>query len=446
MRMMCTLIVFLFAFSAARAGELLDAISHAELKPSAVAMTTATRALSLYVGEARVLNQSNVKRVAVGNGRTLNTSILDGQQVLVLAEQEGQSTIHIWHRDGSEEDYAVTVVSADAGRLLGEINTLIAGNPKVSAHVVGDKIILEGNDLGDEQTARLTEIIRRYPQIVNLMSRVGLERMVQTDVRIMEFRKSALRQLGIRWQNSNIKGPSFGVVGDFKRSGAFTSPPAGSGIANVEGIPVRDKIAPFATYFGIESAITSMINLAVNKGDATFLAEPRLTCKSGSTAKFLSGGEIPIPTVGGFGQVSVQFKSYGVKLEVEPVVSESSAIRIKAFTELSAVDSSVTVQGIPGFITRRTETEVNLQPDETLVISGLFDGGSDKSLDKIPGIGDIPVLGELFRSREFRRSKTDLVIFLTPHVIRADSASNQEAVNNGNHQRDDFVNGLQLAQ
>lgn len=445
MRRMCILSVFLFMSSVA-AADTVGTVSHAESQLSAEPAGIETHALSLYVGEARVLNQSNVKRVAVGNGRTLNTSILDGHQVLVLAEQEGQSTIHIWHRDGSEDDYAVTVVSADAGRLLGEINALIGGNPKVKARIVGDKIILEGSDLGDEQTARLTEIVRRYPQIINLMSHVGLERMVQTDVRIMEFRKSALRQLGIRWQSSNIRGPSFGVVGDFKRSGAFTSPPSGSGIANVGEIPVRDRIAPFATYFGIESAITSMINLAVNRGDATFLAEPRLTCKSGSSAKFLSGGEIPIPTVGGFGQVSVQFKSYGVKLEVEPVVSESSAIRIKAFTELSAVDSSVTVQGIPGFITRRTETEVNLQPEETLVISGLFDGGSNKSLDKIPGIGDIPVLGELFRSREFRRSKTDLVIFLTPHVIRADSAANQEAVTNGNRQRDDFVNGLKLAQ
>lgn len=393
--------------------------------------------ITMYVGEARVLNESNVKRMVVGNGDVLNTKVLDSRQILVLAEDKGQSTIHLWHRDGLEGSYSVNVISADTNRLLSEVKALVGDNPKVSARVVGDKIILEGTDLGDEQTARLTEIGQRYPQIVNLMSRVGLERMVQTDVRIMEFRKSKLRDLGIRWQTRDINGPAVGVIGDVTRDSAFQPP----GAADLPGVGIRESVTAFATALSLETTILSTIDAAVTEGDAIFLAEPRLTCKSGGSAKFLSGGEIPIPLVGGFGQTSVVFKPYGVKLEVEPVVSESELIRLKTFTELSAVDASVAVQGIPGFITRRTETEVNLRPGETLVVSGLFDGSSSKSLDKVPGIGDIPVLGQLFRSRAFRRNKTDLVIFLTPRIVTATGEENLAAVKKGDAQRDKAVTG-----
>jgi pilus assembly protein CpaC len=409
----------------------------ATLIPVTALSAVETIALTMYVGEARVLNEADVKRLVVGNGDVLNTKVLDSRQILVLAEGEGQSTIHLWHRDGVETAYSVTIMSADTNRLLAEVNAMIGSNPKITARVIGDKILLEGTDLGDEQTARLNEIGKRYPQIVNLISRVGLERMVQTDVRIMEFRKSKLRDLGIRWQTQDIRGPSFGIVGDATRDAAFRPP----GAVDLEGIGIRDRINPFQTALSLESTILSTIQAAVNEGDAIFLAEPRLTCKSGGTAKFLAGGEVPIPLVGAFGQSTVLFKPYGVKLDVEPVVSDSELIRLKTFAELSAIDASVVVQGVPGFITRRTETEVNLRPGETLVISGLFDGSSNKSLDKIPGIGDIPVLGELFRSRSFRRNKTDLVIFLTPRVIAVADAANQEAIKKGEEQRNSIMNG-----
>jgi pilus assembly protein CpaC len=391
--------------------------------------------LSMYVGEARVLNETDVKRMVVGSGEVTNTKVLDSRQILVLAEQQGQSTIHLWHRNGTETVYSVTVISSDTNRLLSEINAMIGNHPQVAARVVGDNILLEGTDLGDEQTARLTEISKRYPQIVNLISKIGLERMVQTDVRIMEFRRSKLRELGIRWQTQDVRGPTFGVLGDITRDAGFRPP----GVVDIEGIGIHERINPFQTALSLETAIFSTISAAVNEGDAVFLAEPRLTCKSGAKAKFLSGGEIPIPLVGSFGQTSVQFKPYGVKLEVEPVVSETQLIRLKAFTELSALDGAVAVQGIPGFITRRTETEVNLRPGETLVISGLFDGSASKSLDKVPGIGDIPVLGELFRSREFRRNRSDLVIFLTPRIIAASDSENQDAVKKGEEQRNEAM-------
>jgi pilus assembly protein CpaC len=373
--------------------------------------------VTMYVGEAKVLNEPGVRRLAVGNGQVLNATVLDERQVLVLAEEEGQSSLYVWRRAGEEHAYTITVVPANVGRLLVEVRALLGENDRVRTRVVGDKIILEGSDLTDEQARRIEEIGKRYPQIVNLISRVGLEPMVVTDVRILEFRKTALRDLGIRWSTDSIAGPTYGVLGDISRSAPFVQPPEGTGTASGRGPVVNSRISPFATYFELNSTITSAISAAVSKGDATFLAEPRLTTKSGGSAKFLAGGEVPIPVDNGFGSVTVQFKPYGVKLEVTPLVGESGAINLSVLTELSAVDAELTVRDVPAFLTRRTDTQVNLKTSETLVISGLFDGVATRSLEKVPGLGDIPVLGELFRSRRFRRNETDLVILLTPRLV-----------------------------
>ncbi len=382
--------------------------------------------LTMYVGEAKVFNETGVRRLAVGNGQVLNATVLDDRQVLVLAEQEGQSSLYVWRRDG-ERAYTITVVPANVGRLLTEVKALIGDNPKVSARVIGDKIVLEGNDLTDEHARRLEEIGKRYPQIINLISRVGLEPMVVTEVQLLEIRKTTLRDLGIRWNTDNIAGPNYGIIGDISRSRPFIPPPLGTGTASGFGAVVRDRVNPFASYLELNSTITSVIRAAVNRGDATFLAEPRLTTKSGGSAKFLAGGEVPIPVANGFGNVSVQFKPYGVKLEVSPLVGESGAINLSVLTELSAVDADLSVGDLPAFLTRRTDTQVNLMPNETLVVSGLFDGSTSRTLEKVPGIGDVPVLGELFRSRRFRRNETDLVILLTPRLVSAETAESRNA-------------------
>lgn len=391
--------------------------------------------ITMFVGEAKVLEEPGVRRLAVGNGRIVNASLLDDRQILLLGEQTGESSIHVWSRKGGETSYDVTVIPASASRLLGEVRSMFGEKSKVNIRLVGDKLVLEGNDLSEDEAARLAEISRRYPQIVNLISRVGLEKMVYTDVRIMEIRKTTLRDLGILWNTRNVTGPQYGVIGDIHRGSAFTPSPGGTGLADVPGIGIRNRIAPFSSYFGISTSITSMLNFAVTNGDAVILAEPKLTCKSGASAKFLAGGEVPIPVSTGFGQVSVQFKPYGVKLEVSPQVSDTGVISTKVLAELSAVDPQLTVNTIPAFLTRRADTEVNLHEGETLVLSGLLNQSATKTLNKIPGIGDVPVLGELFRSRQFRNDKTELVIFITPRIITPDSDANKQAVSSAKAKR-----------
>ena len=381
--------------------------------------------VDLYIGKVQVLNESNVKRMAIGNGKILSAVVLDNKQVLVLPEVAGQSDLHLWKKDGSEVVYSFSVFAVDSARTLSDIKSLLGDGSTISAKMVGDNIVLEGANVSTEESGKVAELTKRYPQIINLVGKLGLEKMVYIDVKIVEFKKNAFKNLGVKWSTS-APGFTYGIIGDSKRSDVLGG--ATTNQAAPPGVDIRGRIAPFASYFGLATSFASVLNIAQSNGDATVLAEPKLTSKSGGQAKFLAGGEIPIPVVSALGQSSITFKPYGVRLEITPTVSGSGIISTKVLAELSAVDVGNAVQGVPGFAIRRAETEVNLRQYETLVLSGLVNEDFAKAVDKVPLLGDIPILGALFRSTEFRNNKTELVIFLTPRFIAADVDFNQTTI------------------
>src|SRR5690606_11013133 len=183
------------------------------------------------------------------------------------------------------------------------------------------------------------------------------------------------------------------------------------------GLETGSGVAPFSALFGIATSIRSMINLLEQSGDAVVLAEPRLSCRSGATARFVSGGELPIPQAGNLGAIDVQFKEYGVKFDISPVAGSDGLIRAKVATEISSIDFDVQVKDVPGLLKRRAETEVSLRQGETLIIAGLLRQDAAGSIDKVPGLGDVPVLGAMFRWRMFREQQTDLFVFVTPRFV-----------------------------
>lgn len=387
---------------------------------SVVRETPAAReTLDLYVGEVRVLQVGELRRIAIGNGKVLQASALDAGQLLVIPEAAGQSVLYLWNKDGRERHLSINVVPGDANRMLGEVRAMLGDTPGVQPRIVGDKVVIDGAGVSDEQAARIAEVAGRYPQIVNLVSRVGRERMIEMDVRMVEIRREAMKDLGIKWSGS-AQGPSFGLIGDFKRSDAFLP----GGAAAEAGLETRSRVSPFATTLGIATSIGSMINLMVQNGDAVVLAEPRLACRSGGSARFVAGGELPIPQTSALGAMSVDFREYGVKFDVSPVASESGVIAAKIATEISTVDFQVLVQDVPGLLKRRAETEVNLRENETLVIAGLLTEETSRAIDSVPGFGELPILGPLFRSRNFRDRRSDLVVFITPRFVGADLPSN----------------------
>ncbi len=424
-----------------RAGALRVGLAFLAGLPAAIGATLPPIPVELHVGQVHLIRSGQLKRVAVGNGKVIQATALDGGQVLVIPEAPGQSSLHLWAADGTESTFEIQVVPADAKRLLSEVRAMVGETSRIRARIVGDKVVLEGSEISEEEATRMGEIARRYPQIVNLISRIGLERMIEMDVRMVEIRRDRLDDIGVRW-NPSAQGPSFGILGDLHRSSAFRA----GGAAAEAGLEVRSRVAPFATAFGLATSIGSVINLLVQNGDALVLAEPKLSCRSGGAARFVAGGELPVPFASGLGTVSVGFKEYGVKFEVEPVASESGVIAARIATEISAIDFSVQVQDVPGLTKRRAETEVNLRENETLVIAGLLSEDASRSIDKVPGLGELPILGALFRSREFRNNKTELVVFITPRFVTPSSDTQRTAIEHSAERVQQQRERLQMAE
>lgn len=387
-------------------------------------------AMILRIGETKVINASGVKRIAVGNGKVLQATALDNRQILLIPEAAGQSYVHLWRKDGSELRYQVNVLSADHGRLADDLRAYLTDAQNITVRQVGDKVIVEGKQLTREQAQMLGELSRRFPQVINLSSKVELDRMIGMDVRMLEVKRAALKNIGIKWRNTGINGPSFGVVGDFHRSNALQPGGGAEGRAQPgdgNALALLPRVSPFASALSWVSAFTSALNLMVQSGEAIVLAEPRLSCRSGGSAKFLAGGELPIPYSSGLGVTSIIFKEFGVKFDVSPLADAAGNISAKVATEISSINNEIKVNEVPGFNKNRTETEVNLRENEIIVIAGLFSDDSSRTIDKLAGMGDLPVLGRLFRSRDFRERQTELLVLIQPYFASAEPAGENAA-------------------
>lgn len=324
--------------------------------PAGKVMPEITRQnIDMFVGEVQVLTKREIERVAIGQGSVLRAEVLDSGELLVIAESPGSSSLRLWYENEQQSDF----------------------NIRVAEH--------------DPET------------------RFRMEKMVRMRVRMIEFRKSALTRLGIDWADA-VNGPTFGVAGDIVSNSLYR--PTAEGF---DGLPL--SVDPVSTYFGIASNLTSRINAMTNEGDARILAEPVLSGTNGGVASFLAGGEVPYPTIGSNGESIVDFKEYGIRLEVQPRVDSGGNVRASIQTEISQLDPAVTVQGAPGLLTRRANTEVNVRSGQTIVISGLLSSEVSKDINRLPGIGRLPILGRLFRSDNVRNNISELVIFITPEIV-----------------------------
>lgn len=381
----------------------------------------------VYVGQASVYTlPSPLKRVAIGSGEMLEVNNIGKRELLMMGTKAGSTTVHLWLQDGRQLQVPVDISENDALGLVETVRTLLADVEKIRVHAVADRVVITGQDINPGIASRIEAIKKIYPTVLDFTTAdpVGMRPMVQMDVKIMEFDSNALEELGIQWDNV-IRGPVAGVVKDFTNNDYYRINPAES---PANGVLLPNRLRGTQSFFGIATQIGSVINLLMNDGKAFLLASPQLSARSGGQAKFLVGGEVPIPIPQGFGQVTVDFKEYGIKLDIEPLVNLDQDISTRILAEVSRVDPTVSVQGVPGFTTRRTESEINVRAGQTIVISGLIDSSAQQDAQKLPLLGDIPILGKLFRSDGFRGNRTELVMFVTPRIITPDSSENLEGL------------------
>jgi len=381
--------------------------------------------MQLVLGQIKTIPlASKVVRVAVGNGKILTTNVLENEMVL-LAETPGNTSLRLWMADGKQLNYAVTVLDTDPDVTTKRLGDMLSAMPNIKVERAGDMVLLTGI-ASKADMARIDAIAKLFPHTHNAIreEQITMRRMVYMKVQIVEMKKSIGENIGLSWDKS-IAGPAAGIAGNWNTNPYYripSTPPAGF---PTDGLPVGGT--GWRPFIGMTSAITSMINLAVNNGDAFVLATPELSARSGGKAEFLAGGQIPIISpASAAAPASVTFKDYGIKLIIEPVADEKNNVTALLKTEVSNVDGSVSVGGNPGFLTRKTDSEFNVQSGQTIVLSGLVNTDLQKDISKLAGLGELPILGPLFRSNNFRSGRTDLVIFVTPTVIDPSSPLNQE--------------------
>ena len=411
--------------------------SVADAAASARSVAPLPQRIQLFPGQAMSYRvPGRLQRVAVGNGDLLDVSNIGRSEIVVIAKQAGTSNVHLWLADGRQYSVPVQVATGDTAAVADTVRMLLADMPNVQVHTIGDRVVVTGRDVHPAVSTRLVELKEIYPQLLDFTSTdpVGMRPMVLMDVQIMEFNSNALEELGIRWDNV-INGPAGTWLRDAQTNDYFRVLPDQTPF-NQLGDVLPARLPGTLGYFGIATSITSQINLLMSQGKAVNLASPKLSARSGGSAKFLVGGEIPIPIAQGFGQYSIDYREYGIKLDIAPVVNNNEEISTTLMAEVSRIDPSVTVMGVPGLQTRRSESEINVRAGDTIVISGLVDSQAAKSAEKFPLLGDIPILGKLFRSDNFRGNKTELVMFVTPRVITPDSAENRELIESGERFRE----------
>lgn len=398
--------------------------ANASSRTGTEAGTTVLPAQNLMLGDVRTLHFPSISRIAVGNGKVINAAAISGTEVLVIAESNGFSALNVWDKRGREYRTMLRVGPEDVVRSVRELTSLLNDIPGISLRIVGNRVIVEGHNLSGAARSRVEALVSQFPNLINLTHPVTWEKMILFDVRIVEFNKQALSELGIRWSDV-ASGPALAYARDWAHNPAFRAGKPGE-LTPLPGPGLLQNLDNSHSYFGIVTSLTSQIDLMARDGKAVVLAEPRLSARSGSTAHFLAGGEIPLPVRGDNGEVNVFFKEYGIILDIRPEAGGDGTVRASVKAELSTIDNSTSVSGFPGFLKRQTSTEVNLKEGETLVISGLVSAEMSRDVSKMPYLADIPILGALFRSKNFRDRQSELVFFVTPHIVDATTPINQE--------------------
>ncbi len=357
--------------------------------------------VSLSVGESLLL-VADLRRAALGSGKVVSIATPERGQLLLFGEAAGQTTAQLWLRDGSRHVLQITVTQQDLTARLMQVRGLLAGIENVNAHISGGYVLLEGARASADELARAAEVAALFPgQVLNFVGRSGWEAMVQLDVRLVEVRRDQLQQLGLRW-DQDTAGPAASIA-------------AGGGAGGVEA---RVSLA---------ASLQSRLDLLLQRGLAYTVAEPTLSCRSGGVARFISGGEIPIPVTDGLGSTDVQYKEYGVILEVRPRADRSGAIYADIDVEMSQMDASVRVGDYPGFVKRRTSTAFNAQAGETIAIAGLVSRERSRDRSGIPGLSAIPGFGALFRTSRRLERETELVVLITPRTFDTGSSAGSVA-------------------
>jgi len=392
------------------------------------------RELTLEAGQNRLLVLTEpIARVSVADPSIADLKVITPTQLLLTAKTVGSTDMTVWTRADAPLVVALLVIRNLSG--LRKQLTEIFPEEKINVSTAGDMVVLTGEVSDIRLPERIAEVAKLHAEKVANLVRVSGDQQVQLEVKFAEVSRSALREMGINFyhQGANYVGGG-GIYSARTAAGQVITTGATQSLTGravgtapqVPGQPFGDAFSVFFNNYNSVFPFSVMLNMLETKGLAKVLAEPTLVTLSGQEAKFLAGGEIPIPMSSGLGQVSVMWKKFGVQLRFTPTVVKNDLIHLQMYTEVSDLDprASVTVGGytIPGLTSRQGETTVRMADGQSFAIAGLTSDTVRSQIERFPGLGHIPILGALFSSTQWRREETELLVVVTPRLARPTAA------------------------
>ncbi len=366
--------------------------------------------LDLETGASTILKLKGVTRIAVGNSQIVQVTTVNPREVLIFGKTRGSTTVDIWVTDKKRHTYRIFVAPEGLSRIQEEVSRLLKNIPQVRSRIAGDKLVIEGEDLTDADQLRIATLAKRYPEVIDFTSQLGWDKMILLDVQVLELPSSRMSELGVRWDPTSQGGVQTGLAWE-GGSTALMQRPGEAALA------VPFPLPQTAGYLGLNALLSARLAALSKSGEAVVLAQPQLLARSGSTASFLAGGEVPYASVDKDGKSTTTFKKYGVSLNITPHADRNTAIRSRIEIEVSSVDTTITVPGGPALKIRKASTEFNVRSGQTLVLGGFISRERSRDQEGLPGVSKIPVLGGLFGVKREQERHTELAIFVTPVIV-----------------------------
>lgn len=365
--------------------------------------TTSVMRINLPVSQAVTVTVSGaVGKVVSADAAIADAQLITNKSLYLIGKSFGTTTVNLFSDAGEPIGLLAVEVGADTADMTSAIRSAVP-NSDVRVSTVNGRVRLSGTVTDEGSMQKVLQIVDQYgsPGVINTITLAGSQQ-VNLEVRILEAQRDAGRQLGIQW-GGTVGGVSANISGGPNNpagSAASFSSFATSVLAGLTGV-----------------SLTATINALEAKSLVRTLAEPNLTTLSGVKASFLAGGQVPIRVSDGEGGATIEYRDFGVRLVFTPIVLDGDRIQIQLTPEVSSI-GAMTAAGDPVFNTRTLDATVELRDGQSFSVAGLLQASSNTSQNQLPWIGDVPILGALFRSSNYQKNDTELVVIVTPRLVK----------------------------
>lgn len=385
----------------------------------------AAEPVEVSLNESKYMAASGITRLAVGNPAIADVQLLSSGDFLLVGKKAGTTSLIVWSDGGRRTEYTVYVAGNDRG-MASAIQDAI-GYPKVHVQMMKDRVMLRGKVENQYEHDVALKIAGLYTGgdgsgVIDLLE-MEHPSQIRLEAQIIEISSKYAKDLGVQYWSQKPGSNSGGSSDSSKNpNSGINVGTAGIFYGGEDYSSSRSRGGWLGSHI---SGVNATLQALINQGKGRILSRPSITTLSGKTANILIGGRIPVPISDGNGNVSVDWREYGIRLNIEPKVDSEDKITSKIHAEVSTLDSASAVKidsySIPGILSREADAEVNVHSGMTMVIGGLINSEDSKSISKIPLLGDIPIIGRFFQHTSKSRDKRELVILITPTLVADDT-------------------------